>query len=109
MSSCDSWDDHDTSGQAVFALSKRPNPRAREALEEKLTDDRPWVRKKAAIGLPKIEASTDRPTDRPELVGAETPLATAASVDPVPQSEASTEAAVTNDRSCRVRRHRRRL
>ncbi|WIE83497.1 HEAT repeat domain-containing protein [Curtobacterium sp. MCPF17_021] len=47
-------DDHDISGHAVFALSKRPNPRAREALEEKLTDDRPWVRKKAALGLRKI-------------------------------------------------------
>lgn len=47
-------DDHDVSGHAVFALSKRPNPRAREALEEKLTDDRPWVRKKAALGLRKI-------------------------------------------------------
>jgi HEAT repeat protein len=47
-------DDHDISGHAVFALIKRPNPRAREALEEKLTDDRPWVRKKAALGLRKI-------------------------------------------------------
>ena len=47
-------DDHDISGHAVFALSKRSNPRAREALEEKLTDDRPWVRKKAALGLRKI-------------------------------------------------------
>ncbi|MCS6554742.1 HEAT repeat domain-containing protein [Curtobacterium flaccumfaciens pv. flaccumfaciens] len=47
-------DDHDISGHAVFALSKRPNPRARAAFEEKLTDDRPWVRKKAALGLRKI-------------------------------------------------------
>ncbi|MCS6579981.1 HEAT repeat domain-containing protein [Curtobacterium citreum] len=47
-------DDHDVSGHAVFALSKRPNPRARAAFEEKLTDDRPWVRKKAALGLRKI-------------------------------------------------------
>lgn len=47
-------DDHDISGHAVFALSKRPNPQAREAFEEKLTDDRPWVRKKAALGLRKI-------------------------------------------------------
>lgn len=47
-------DDHDISGHVVFALSKRSNPRAREALEEKLTDDRPWVRKKAALGLRKI-------------------------------------------------------
>ncbi|MCS6561238.1 MULTISPECIES: HEAT repeat domain-containing protein [Curtobacterium] len=47
-------DDHDVSGHAVFALSKRSNPRAREAFEEKLTDDRPWVRKKAALGLRKI-------------------------------------------------------
>ncbi|QZQ55765.1 HEAT repeat domain-containing protein [Curtobacterium sp. TC1] len=48
-------DDHEISGHAVFALSKRPNPRARAAFEEKLTDDRPWVRKKAALGLKKIE------------------------------------------------------
>jgi len=47
-------DDHDISGHAVFALSKRSNPRARAAFEEKLTDDRPWVRKKAALGLRKI-------------------------------------------------------
>ncbi|MBO9045807.1 HEAT repeat domain-containing protein [Curtobacterium flaccumfaciens pv. flaccumfaciens] len=47
-------DDHDISGHAVFALSTRSNPQAREALEEKLTDDRPWVRKKAALGLRKI-------------------------------------------------------
>ncbi|PZE89076.1 hypothetical protein DEJ00_12185 [Curtobacterium sp. MCLR17_039] len=47
-------DDHDISGHAVFALSKRSNPRAREAFEEKLTDDRPWARKKAALGLRKI-------------------------------------------------------
>ncbi len=48
-------DDHDISGHAVSALSKRPNPRARAAFEEQLTDDRPWVRKKAALGLKKLE------------------------------------------------------
>jgi len=47
-------DDDDISVHAVFALSKRSNPRARAAFEEKLTDDRPWVRKKAALGLRKI-------------------------------------------------------
>jgi HEAT repeat protein len=47
-------DDPDVDGQAVAALAKRRDERARAAFERFMHDDRAWVRREARKGLPKL-------------------------------------------------------